>query len=376
MKTAKEFRADAISQIGKPYILGAEASATNNNPKAFDCSELVEWLFNRNGTPIGDLAASQYDKTVKATGDPRVGDLVFLKNNSARWNGIGHVAVVTGKLSNGDWEIVEARGRNYGVVKTTLSYWKTRQYYTGLRRFPAFKLRTTRTPHELVTLSIFRQRNKNTTGRDKAIAKLKSARVRGLWSELYASWDSIIRSTTLSTTLATTNHIFVVLGAGLQSDGELSRTFKRRLETALIALQAYPTQNIIVSGGAPKNGKTEASVGKAWLVSQGIDAKRIIAEPNSSSTVSNARNSIKIMRDKGYKTYTLITSYSHMYRALVLFKAADVRERLNDKNLTAITCIANYCYADTTSQTVDISVTALHASIVMNVYKAYLKLVS
>lgn len=140
MWTASEFRSNALSLVGLPYILGAEATYPNR-PTALDCSELIEWLFAGNGTPIGDLAASQYDKTVAVgAGRERVGDMVFLKNNTARWNGIGHVAVLTAKLTDGDWEIVEARGRAYGVVKTTLSYWKTRTYYTGVRRFPSFAL--------------------------------------------------------------------------------------------------------------------------------------------------------------------------------------------------------------------------------------------
>lgn len=140
MYQASTFRREALAQVGKPYVLGAEAALSNDNPPRFDCSELVEWLFGRNGTPIGDLAAAQYGKTQAVTGSPRVGDLVFLRNNPARWNGIGHVAVLTAPLPSGDWEIVEARGRAAGVVKTTLSYWRTRRYYTGVRRFPAFRL--------------------------------------------------------------------------------------------------------------------------------------------------------------------------------------------------------------------------------------------
>lgn len=134
--TAAEFAKLAEAQVGKKYVLGAEAALTNANPKAFDCSELVEWLFGRSGNPITDLAAAQYDATsAVSTSSPKPGDLVFLRNNPARANGIGHVAVVTKKLSNGDWEIIEARGHAYGVVKTTLSYWKQRSYFAGMRRY-------------------------------------------------------------------------------------------------------------------------------------------------------------------------------------------------------------------------------------------------
>lgn len=133
--TASTFAKTAEAQVGKPYVLGAETSPTQTNPPKFDCSELVEWLYARAGTKITDLAASQYAVTKPVSGSPKVGDLVFLKNNPARWNGIGHVAIITEKMSNGDWRIIEARGRAWGVVRSTLSYWKSRSGYTGVRRY-------------------------------------------------------------------------------------------------------------------------------------------------------------------------------------------------------------------------------------------------
>ncbi|MFT4296232.1 MAG: peptidoglycan-binding protein [Micropruina sp.] len=138
--TPAQFAKLADAQVGKPYVLGAEAAISNTDPAKFDCSELVEWLYGRSGNKITDLAAWQYDATKKVTGSPKVGDLVFLRNNPARSNGIGHVAVLTQKLSGGDWRIIEARSRAYGVVRTTLSYWKTRKYYAGLRRLSTFRL--------------------------------------------------------------------------------------------------------------------------------------------------------------------------------------------------------------------------------------------
>jgi len=138
--TPTQFAALADAQVGKAYVLGAEVKSSNPNPTKFDCSELVEWLYSRSGNKITDLAAAQYNATKAVSGSPRVGDLVFLRNNPARSNGIGHVAILTEKLSNGDWRIIEARGRAYGVVRSTLSYWKTRKYYAGLRRQSSFIL--------------------------------------------------------------------------------------------------------------------------------------------------------------------------------------------------------------------------------------------
>ncbi|MFT4218392.1 MAG: NlpC/P60 family protein [Micropruina sp.] len=140
MTSAATFIELARKQVGKPYVFGAEAKASDPDPAKFDCSELVEWLFHQAGAPITDLAAAQFDATVKVTGTPRTGDLVFLRNNPARPNGIGHVAVITAKLAHGDFEVVEARGHVAGVVRSTLSYWRRRNHFAGVRRYPKLQL--------------------------------------------------------------------------------------------------------------------------------------------------------------------------------------------------------------------------------------------
>ena len=128
--TADQYADLADAQVGKPYVLGA------NGPKSFDCSSLVIWVNNQSGAfRMGDdTAAGLYNRSRRVVGSPAVGDMVFLRNNPARSNGIGHMAVLTKKLSNGEWRIIEARGRAYGVVRSTLSFWKQRSYYAGLRR--------------------------------------------------------------------------------------------------------------------------------------------------------------------------------------------------------------------------------------------------
>lgn len=140
-QTEAQFASMLDKQVGRAYVLGAEANPSDPNPKAFDCSELVQWAWARSGNKIRDLAAWQYDDTIAVGDGPaKVGDLVFLRNNPARSNGIGHVAILTTRLANGDWRIIEARGRKWGVVRTTLSYWRTRGHFAGVRRQPGFSL--------------------------------------------------------------------------------------------------------------------------------------------------------------------------------------------------------------------------------------------
>lgn len=134
--------ADAL--VGLAYILGQPIpyNIAHALLKALDCSGLVGWLMYWSGNSKGDHTADGwYTMTVPVkAGQEKVGDLVFLRNNPAMPNGIGHVAILTKQLANGDWRIVEARGRKYGVVRTTLSYWKGRRYYAGVRRLPTFSL--------------------------------------------------------------------------------------------------------------------------------------------------------------------------------------------------------------------------------------------
>lgn len=50
----------SLSQTGKRYIFGAEAAPSDPNPRAFDCSELIEWAAARSGIPgVPDGSAQQ-----------------------------------------------------------------------------------------------------------------------------------------------------------------------------------------------------------------------------------------------------------------------------------------------------------------------------
>ncbi len=142
--TAAAFATLADALVGLAYILGQPIpyNIARALLKALDCSGLVGWLMYWSGNGRGDHTADGwYTMTASVKpGQEKVGDLVFLRNNPAMPNGIGHVAILTKQLANGDWRIVEARGHLYGVVRTTLSYWKSRRYYVGVRRLQSFSL--------------------------------------------------------------------------------------------------------------------------------------------------------------------------------------------------------------------------------------------
>ena len=120
--------------ITEAWIRGRETSEANANRaiafwkkqcdagygdvlRAFDCSGLgMFWLQNISGMLKYDLSAhGLYNKCVKITKDKlRVGDFVFKVNSAGRATHVGYIV-------DTDLNVIEARGRDAGVVKLPLS---------------------------------------------------------------------------------------------------------------------------------------------------------------------------------------------------------------------------------------------------------------
>lgn len=104
------FVALALSQAGKRYVFGAEASPSDPNPRAFDCSELVQWCADRVGispaVPDGSGAQKAHCKAIPVQqGINTKGALLFIP---------GHVAI---SLGNG--KTIEAMNPTNGVRQGT-----------------------------------------------------------------------------------------------------------------------------------------------------------------------------------------------------------------------------------------------------------------
>jgi cell wall-associated NlpC family hydrolase len=117
----------AATQVGKPYVFGAEASLDDPDPAAFDCSELTQWAAHQAGLTLPDGAAGQYRYCRNAGTTMSVEDalrtpgaLLFTFDGEPGPTG-GEPAKAHVAISLGDGRTVEARGRNYGVVVTDAS---------------------------------------------------------------------------------------------------------------------------------------------------------------------------------------------------------------------------------------------------------------
>ena len=107
----------------------------------------------------------------------------------------------------------------------------------------------------------------------------------------------------------------VVLGYGLNDNGTMRAVLRRRVLTGLAVAQFFPQSPVIVTGGNPRGGNTEAGQMRKMLRVLGFPEERIIVEDRANSTVQNAAFSVPLARAAGTTGIILVTSSSHQNRA-------------------------------------------------------------
>ena len=116
------------------------------------------------------------------------------------------------------------------------------------------------------------------------------------------------------------NDYVIVLGAAVHGD-EPSLALLHRLQSTLTFMNTYPNVKAVVCGGQGDGENiTEAKCMRDWLVSNGIDAGRIIMEDRSTSTMENLAFARElIIADGGRIDNTaIVTSSYHLYRAKMM----------------------------------------------------------
>lgn len=114
----------------------------------------------------------------------------------------------------------------------------------------------------------------------------------------------------------------VVLGYGLLPDGTMRPELGNRLHAALIQAYMSPASPVIVTGGNPQNGISEAEAMRRWLIGRGLPGDRIHVEDRAGSTVQNALFSTRMLRDLGATSAVVVTSPNHIRRAVADFIVA------------------------------------------------------
>lgn len=117
-------------------------------------------------------------------------------------------------------------------------------------------------------------------------------------------------------------HAIVILGAALETNSLIKPKLVDRLRQGLTLARLYPDAPIVVTGGNAKGGLTEAYAMGLWLRQEGVSTNRLYLEDQARDTVGNAFKSCDILRKLGARSATLVTSASHMRRALASFEEA------------------------------------------------------
>jgi len=107
----------------------------------------------------------------------------------------------------------------------------------------------------------------------------------------------------------------VILGYGLNPDGTMRTILRRRVLTGLTVAQFFPQSPIIVTGGNPQNGNTEAGQMRKMLMLLGFPDNRIIVEDKANSTVQNAQFSVPLAKEADTSGIIVVTSSTHQDRA-------------------------------------------------------------
>lgn len=122
----------ALSCLGKPYEYGA---AIRKNPKKFDCSSFVQYIYGQIGIPCPRSAVEQAHFGRRVSWYTlEVGDLLYFRGSMYHSNsefpaGIGHVAVYIGGQC-----VIHASGRAGKVVQTPLwRMWLRRDFVVAKR---------------------------------------------------------------------------------------------------------------------------------------------------------------------------------------------------------------------------------------------------
>ena len=173
-----------------------------------------------------------------------------------------------------------------------------------------------------------------------ALSTLDKGRVADL-KKLMSTVKRIV-DTPLSNTAKTFkkgNNAIITLGYALNPDGSMNDILIERLKATLMMAKKNPNAYLIVTGGVPKNNKTEGKLMADWLVENGIEQSRIIQDNYAKSTVENALYTSYMLARHGIEHATIISSASHVRRGQTLFEVANWQT--GPKGITFDTYAAN-----------------------------------
>jgi uncharacterized SAM-binding protein YcdF (DUF218 family) len=108
--------------------------------------------------------------------------------------------------------------------------------------------------------------------------------------------------------------VIVVLGAA-EYRGKPSPVLKARLDHALDLYERGLAPRILTTGGAGGDPVfTEGTVGRDYLIQNGVPSEAIVVEPEGESTVQSTAAVAEIMRRMGMRSCIIVSDGYHIFR--------------------------------------------------------------
>ena len=176
----------------------------------------------------------------------------------------------------------------------------------------------------------------------KALAELaeKGPALKDQWERILDLWEEPVRvNRQLPDGLPEDDTLcLVALGYQLNPDGTMRPELVERMKVVLEAACQYPNAVIICTGGPTASGHpdaTEAGRMSEWLIQNGVDPDRVIAESRSLNTAENAIFTFDILEERFPQVtqIAIISSDYHIATGVLLFGAEAI---LRDLPVTVV----------------------------------------
>lgn len=116
----------------------------------------------------------------------------------------------------------------------------------------------------------------------------------------------------------------IVLGAGVDKDGNASPVLLSRVTEGVREYERGVAPRLILTGGKDR-GFNQAAVMSRIAQAQGVPASSILVEPKATNTIQNACFSARIMQQHGWRSAEVVTSPPHLPRADMIFSEVPIQ---------------------------------------------------
>ncbi len=117
----------------------------------------------------------------------------------------------------------------------------------------------------------------------------------------------------------------IVLGAPADADGNPTPNQLARVTEAVNEYKRGVASHLILTGGPAHNRFVEARVMARSAQAQGIPESAILQETQAEDTIENACDSLRIMKDHGWRSAEIVSSAWHLPRAGMIFNALPIQ---------------------------------------------------